>query len=277
MMQARSIRRADQSLSVQAGELQQTVDELQEARRQLEVVSAARSEFIEVVAHQFRTPLSSIRWNGELLTEAIAEKSIDPQYADLVETIRSKSVYLIETLDRVFATLDIETGKLVLDFKPAFLWEVVQDVYQNYQKEISRRGLKWKFHREKEQLKEIPMDKVKITTVLKILMGNAINYTGDGGAITVSLGDRSINGDEYQVFTIKDSGIGVPKEEAEKIFEKFYRAQPAKLKSPDGTGLGMFIVRNLVEAHHGMVKLASEGTGKGTTISFALPVRKKIP
>lgn len=273
MKQARSIRTADQSLSVQSSQLQKTVNELQEARRQLEVVNAAKSEFIEVVAHQFRTPLSSIRWNGELLTEAVSEKAIDAQYADLIETVRSKSVYLIETLDRVFATLDIETGKLVIDEKPAFLWEVVQDVYNMYQKEIGRRGLKWKFHREKEQLKEIPMDKAKITTVLKILIGNAINYSSDGGSLAVSLGDRTINGNEYQVFTIKDSGIGIPKEEADKVFEKFYRAQPAKLKSPDGTGLGMFIIKNLVEAHRGMVKLASEGTGKGTTISFALPVR----
>ena len=117
------------------------------------------------------------------------------------------------------------------------------------------------------------MDKAKIATVLKILIGNAITYSSDGGSIAASVGDRTINGVEYQVFTIKDTGIGIPKEEAEKIFEKFYRAQPAKLKSPDGTGLGMFIVKNLIEAHHGLVRLESEGTGKGTTISLALPVK----
>lgn len=273
MTQARSIRTADQDLSRQAGELQETVTELQETRRQLEAVSLAKSEFIEVVAHQFRTPLSSIRWNGELLADALAEKKIDPEYADAVETIRLKSVYLIETLDRVFATLDIETGKLVVDAKPYFLWEAVQDVYNQYEKEIYRRGIKWKFTRAKDQLKEIPMDKAKIATVLKILVGNAITYSSDGGSIAASVGDRTINGKEYQVFTIKDSGIGIPKEEADKVFEKFYRAQPAKLKSPDGTGLGMFIIKNLVEAHEGLVRLESEGVGKGTTISFALPVK----
>jgi signal transduction histidine kinase len=273
MTQARSIRTADIDLSRQAAQLQATVDELQETRQQLEAVSAARSEFIDVVSHQFRTPLSSIRWNGELMTDALAEKKIDAQFADPIETVRVKSVYLIETLDRVFATLDIETGKVVIDAKPGFLWEAVQDVHNQFEKDIARHGIKWKFQRTKEQLKEIPMDKAKIATVLKILIGNAITYTPDAGSVTVSVGDSEINGNEYQVFAIKDSGIGIPKEEAERVFEKFYRAAPAKLKAPDGTGLGMFIVKHFVEAHRGLVRLESEGEGKGTTVSFALPVK----
>ncbi len=271
MTQARSIRAADQDLNRQAAQLQATVDELRETHRRLEAVGAARSEFIDVVSHQFRTPLSSIRWNGELLTDALAEKKIDAQFADAIETVHGKSVYLIETLDRVFAALDIETGSLVIDAKPGFLWEAVQDAYGQYEKEIARRGLAWKFQRSKEQPREIPMDKVKIAAVLKILIGNAVTYSS-GGTILVSIGERTINGNAYQVFTIKDSGIGIPKEESEKIFEKFYRSGPAKLKAPDGTGLGMFIVKNFIEAHRGLVKLESEGEGKGTTVSFALPI-----
>jgi len=273
MTQARSIRTADQDLSRQAAQLQATVVELQETRGRLEAVSNARSEFIDVVAHQFRTPLSSIRWNSELLTDALGEKKIDAQFADAIETMRAKSVFLIETLDRVFATLDIETGKLVIDAKPAFLWEAVQDAYNQYEKDIARRGLKWKFQRTKEQLKQIPMDKAKIATVLKILIGNAISYSPDGGAIAVSIGDREINGNDYQVFTIKDAGIGIPERDTDRVFEKFYRAPSAKLKAPDGTGLGMFIVKSFIEAHRGLIRLESEGEGKGTTVSFALPVK----
>ena len=273
MTQARSIRTADEGLERQSVQLQSTVDELQDTRKRLEIVSSARSEFIDVVAHQFRTPLSTIRWNSELLADGIAEKKIDPQFADPIETVRGKSVYLIETLDRVFATLDIETGKVVLDPKPAFLWEVAQDAYNQYEKDIKRRGIKWKFQRGKEQLREIPMDKAKIGSVLKILIGNAVSYSPDGGTVSASVSDRAVNGVDYQIFTVKDGGIGIPKEEMERVFEKFYRAQPAKLKAPDGTGLGMFIVKNFVEAHRGMVKIDSEGEGKGTTVSIALPVK----
>jgi signal transduction histidine kinase len=148
---------------------------------------------------------------------------------------------------------------------------VVQDVHGQYAKEIERAGLDWKFQRSKEQLREIPMDKAKIQTVLKILIHNAINYSEAGGTITVVVGDSSLNGKEYQVFSIKDSGIGIPKEDVAKVFEKFYRSGTSKLKAADGTGLGLFIVKNFVEAHQGLIKIESEGIGKGTTISFALP------
>jgi signal transduction histidine kinase len=271
--QARGLRAADQDLHQQAERLRQTVAELEETKRQLETVSQARSEFIDVVSHQFRTPLSSIRWNGELLTDAISDKEIDDKFAEPVETIRSRSVYLIETLDRVFAALDIETGKVVLDLKPSFLWEAVQDVYNQLEKDLKRRGLKWKFVRSKEQVRQIPMDKVKIAMVLKILIGNARDYNKEGGRIEVDISTEKVNGADYQVCTVRDEGIGIAKAEQERIFEKFFRAQTAIHKVADGTGLGMFIIKNYVEAHKGMIWIESAGEGKGTTVAFGLPVK----
>lgn len=271
--QAKDIRAADADLSRQARQLQQTVDELEETRRRLETVSQARSEFIDVVAHQFRTPLSSIRWNGELLTDALSEKRIDGEFADAIATVRQRSVYLIETLDRVFATLEIETGKLVVDKKPAFLWEAVQDVYGQMEKDIAYRGLKWKFQRSKEQPRAIPMDKTKVAAVLKILIGNAVVYNKEGGKVSVSIADKKIDGLEYQVCEIEDEGLGLSKEDQARVFDKFFRAKPAVLKVADGTGLGMFIVKHFIEAQHGLVRVESDGEGKGTLVAFALPVK----
>ncbi|MEK7546389.1 MAG: HAMP domain-containing sensor histidine kinase [Patescibacteria group bacterium] len=272
-IQARGLRAADADLQRQAERLQQTVTELEETRRRLEITAHARSEFIDVVSHQFRTPLSSIRWNGELLADALAEKKIDPQFADAVETVRLRSVYLIETLERVFATLDIETNKLVIDAKPAFLWEIVQDAYSQYEKDIKRNGIKWKFERPKEQPRQVVIDKAKIATALKIVLGNAVAYGKKGGNITASVGDERIDGQEYQVCTIKDDGLGIPKDDMERIFEKFFRSQPSVLAVADGTGLGMFILKNFVEAHRGKVWIQSAGNGKGTTVAIALPVK----
>lgn len=270
---SRDIRAADVDLQRQAEELQRTVEELERTRQRLELVSKARSEFIDVVSHQFRTPLSSIRWNGELLTDALAEKKIPEEFADAVATVRSRSVYLIETLDRVFATLEIETGTLVVDAKPAFLWEIVQDAYGQLEKDIERAGLKWKFERPKDQPRQIPIDKVKMATALKIVLGNAVMYGKKGGKIAAKVGEERIDGVEYQVCTIADDGIGIPKEDQERIFEKFYRSQPAVHQVADGTGLGMFILKHFVEAHRGMVWVKSAGEGKGTTVTIALPVK----
>ncbi len=271
MTQARSIRAADEGLERQAAQLQTTVDELQATRRQLEVVSHARSEFIDVVAHQFRTPLSSIRWNAELLADALAEKEIGPKFADPVETLRAKSIYLIDTLERVFAALDIETGVVAIDPKPAFLWEAAQDACTFYEKDIRHHVLKWTFQRTKEPLREILMDKTKIATVLKILIGNAIAYTNDGGTVTISVSEKTDGGKAYQEFSIADDGVGIRNEDLGRVFEKFHRTESARLKMADGAGLGMFIVKNFIEAHGGRVRVDSPGLGKGTTVSFMLP------
>jgi signal transduction histidine kinase len=273
VVQARDIRAADVDLQRQAEQLQKTVDELEKTRERLEVVGKARSEFIDVVSHQFRTPLSSIRWNGELLADALAEKKIPDEFRDAVETVRGRSVYLIETLDRVFATLEIETGTVVIDAKPAFLWELVQDAYGQLEKDIKRNDLKWKFDRPKDQPKQIPIDKVKIGTVLKIVLGNAVLYSKKGGKVTARVSEEKIDGLEYQVCTVKDDGIGIPAEDKERVFEKFFRSQPSVLHAADGTGLGMFIVKNFVEAHRGKVWVDSAGEGKGTTVAIALPVK----
>lgn len=272
-VQARDIRAADVDLQRQAEQLQKTVDELELTRQRLELLGKARSEFIDVVSHQFRTPLSSIRWNGELLADARAEKKIADEFTDAIETVRLRSVYLIETLDRVFATLEIETGTLVIDAKPAFLWEIVQDVYGMFEKDFKREGIRWKFERPKDQPDEILIDKVKMATVLKIVLGNAVMYGKKGGKITARVSDEKIDGVDYQVCTIQDDGIGLAKEDQERVFEKFFRSQPSVLKVADGTGLGMFIVKNFVEAHRGRVSVKSVGEGKGTTVMIALPTK----
>lgn len=271
-LQAKGLRTADQDLKRQAEHLEATVRELQKTREQLEATGRARSEFIDVVSHQFRTPLSSIRWSGELLADAMAEKKLGPELREAVETVRQRSVYLIETLERVFATLDIETGTLALDAKPAFLWELVQDIRDHSDKALARRKLKWNFERTKSQLKEIPFDKLKISFVLKIIADNAITYCKEGGTITVRVADAILDGKPYQTCSFSDEGIGLSKGDLERVFDKFFRSQQAVLSSPDGTGLGMFIVKHVVEAHGGKAWIASEGEGKGATVAVALPV-----
>ena len=133
--------------------------------------------------------------------------------------------------------------------------------------------MKWNFERTKSQLKEIPFDKLKIAFALKIVADNAIMYCKEGGTITVRVADASIDGKPYQTCSISDEGIGLSKEDVGRVFEKFFRSQLAVLSSPDGTGLGLFIVKHVVERHGGKVWIESEGEGKGATVTVALPVK----
>ena len=273
VLQAKGLRTADQDLQRQAEHLRATVAELEETRRQLEATARARSEFIDVVSHQFRTPLSTIRWSAEVLGDAAREKRFDPEVREAVETVRQKSVYLSETLERVFAALDIETGKFRIDPKPAFLWELVQDARDRAEKDFTRYQMRWKFERSKNQLRELPIDKAKIAFALKILIDNALTYGKRGGMITAGVIEKTLDGAPHLVCAIADDGIGMAKDEMARVFEKFFRSQRAVLVSPDGAGLGMFIVKHIIEAHGGTVWVESEGENKGTTVFFALPLK----
>jgi two-component system phosphate regulon sensor histidine kinase PhoR len=277
-IQAQDIRSGEASLRVQAQRLRDTIQELEGTKIALEQTSKARSEFIDVVAHQFRTPLSSMRWNGELLVDEFAgKKDFDPVLLEAMQNIRIKSVFLIETLDRVFTTLDIETGHISLDLKPVFFWEVLQDATASFERDIAMHQMKLVFKKKKEQLQEIKIDKVRIFSVMKIILGNAVMYGKDGGEITVDLELKKINGREYMVASVKDQGIGIDPKDLSQIFEKFYRTQVAIHKVADGTGLGMFIVKHVAEAHGGMAWVESEGLGKGMTVYVALPLEPVAP
>jgi signal transduction histidine kinase len=271
--QEHGLRAADEGLHRQAERLQQTVGELESTRERLEATSRAQSVFIDVVSHQFRTPLSTVRWNAEMLYDETTRKpDVDPAQREAIESIRAKSVYLIETLDRVFGTLEIDTGTLVVNRKPAFLWEIIQNVRDGFEREIKAKGIDFKFVRAKSQVKEIPLDQARIEAVLKIVLGNAIEYAPDKGHVAVDLSPRTVNGLEYLVCSITDDGLGLPADDLPKFFSKFFRSKAAVLKIADGTGLGNYIVKSVIEAHKGWVTVESAGEGKGTTVRLALPL-----
>lgn len=272
-VQEHGLRAADEGLHRQATRLQQTVDELQSTKEQLEATSRAKSAFIDVVAHQFRTPLSSVRWNAEMLYDELARKEgLDPAQREAIEGIRTKAVYLIETLDRVFTTLEIDTGTIAVDRKPAFLWEIVQNVRDGYEREIKAKGLTFEFVRSKAQVQEVPLDRAKIEAILKIVIGNAITYASEKGKVKVDLAPQTANGNKFLVCSVSDDGLGLAAADLPKFFDKFFRSKPAVLKVADGTGLGNYIVKHVIEAHKGWVAVESAGEGKGTTVKLALPV-----
>ena len=169
-------------------------------------------------------------------------------------------------------TLEIDTGTLTVNRKPAFLWEIIQNVRDGFEREIKAKGLDFKFVRSKAQVKEIPLDQTKIEAVLKIVLGNAIAYAADQGRVEIDLSPRTVNGLEYLVCSVTDDGLGLPADDLPKFFGKFFRSKSAVLKIADGTGLGNYIVKNVIEAHMGWVAAESAGEGKGMTVRLALPL-----
>lgn len=223
-----------------------------------------KTEFISTAAHELRTPLTSIRGFSEILLrrEDIKEK----ERQKFLTYISDQSVNLTAIIDDLLNISRIESGLgFSLSKVPFDIAKVIKGMMPHFQEQPS--GHRFKVMLPKEPV-EVKVDRDKIEQVLKNIFGNAIKYSPDGGTILIT--GEVVEG-HYQV-SIEDQGIGMTSEEVERIFEKFYRADASNTAIP-GTGLGMSIVKYLVEAHGGRVWVKSR-KGMGTTVRFTLPLHE---
>lgn len=267
---AKDLSVVNERLTDQTDELIRTVDELSEANERLKSLDVARRDFIRVVSHQFRTPLSAIRWNVDLLKSELKKYKVDPKDIEVVEAIEAENKFLISALKKVFYALEIDTEAIVYDRKPAFLWEIVKDVIDESQEEAGKRGLEIRFEKAEKALVQIPLDSEKMTEVIRILLSNAVAYSQEKGIVDVRLDTIELDGDSYTHLQIKDGGIGMKKDDLKRVFDKFFRGENAVKNVQNGTGLGMYVVKHVVEAHGGTVAIAS-ALNDGTTVDVNLP------
>ncbi|MBI4992162.1 MAG: hypothetical protein HZB99_03005 [Candidatus Harrisonbacteria bacterium] len=260
-------------LSEEKKKLEQEQKKLAVALDDLKAVDRAKSEFIDVVSHQFRTPLSAARWNSEIIGDELANvapEELKIKLAEYNRLIQEKIVFIINILEDVYDVLAIEGKTLAIEKKPSQLWEIVADVLKEQEKEAERERVSVIFDRSKAPLKEVLLDPTKIHRICKILIRNAIHYTPEKGKVIVSIWEGESEGKPVLVFSVKDTGIGVAQEDMPKLFTKFFRAKNAVKKIADGAGLGLYLVKRFIEAHGGAIWVESE-LDKGSTFTFAVP------
>ena len=225
----------------------------------------AKSEFINIVSHRFRTPLSAIRWNLETVLDVYRSR-IGKEVTEALTDSQDRTLFLVETLDRLFDSLAIESGKLklhtdVFDTKDAF-----ETVIKEYKKRCKDHGIKCVT---KVESFTAWGDKQRLASILRSITSNALQYTKEGGKISVHVvkeGDR-------MVFEVTDTGIGIPPAAKKKIYEKFYRAKNAVLTYADGQGLGMFYTKEITDMHGGKIHVDST-LNKGTKVRIEIPIKK---
>ena len=234
------------------------------------MVERLKTEFVSLSAHQLRTPLSAIKWTLRMLLDGDLGK-ITGEQREFVEKTYQSNERMITLINDLLDVTRIEEGRYV--YKPVFsqLEDMVQSVVDVLEEEIKRKEIKFEFKKPETKLPKVKVDKEKIGLVINNLINNAIRYTPSGGEITVSL---SYNGKEIE-FSVTDTGIGIPKDQQERIFTKFFRAANAMRKGTEGTGLGLFIAKNIVEAHGGKIWFKSK-EGEGTTFYFTIPIKKEF-
>jgi len=243
--------------------------ELSEANARLQELDMIKSEFVSVAAHQLRTPLTGIRWSFHLLLEEDVGRLTSEQkkiIRDGFETAM-RGIGLINDLLNV---AKIEEGKFGFTIKRQSLMPIIQEVIPPAQKRAADKGLNFKIELPKHNLPPLDLDESKITIVLDDLLDNAIKYTSPGGEMILKVTEEK-KGIKVEV---KDTGIGIPQNQLHRVFSKFFRGDNALLFQTFGTGLGLYVIKNIVEKLGGTISFTSV-ENKGSAFTFILPIPEK--
>lgn len=231
------------------------------------LVDKMRTEFVSLVAHQLRTPLTAVNWSMGMLKNGEFGK-LSKKQGDVIETTLHNNDRLISLVNNILNITRIEGGKYLYETIMTNMDEIVSLVLDSYKPEIAKRKIKIEF-KNPANLPETMIDVEKMKIVVQNLIDNAIKYSKEGGKVIITLENDTKN----ILFKIQDFGIGIPKTQQSKIFTKFFRSDNAAKVDPEGTGLGLFLTENIISAHGGKIWFES-AEGEGTSVRFSLPIVK---
>jgi len=254
----------DQNVDVatedEVGELAEAFNEMVQGLQKQEEL---RQNMVGDVAHELRSPLSNLEGYLESLKNDVIEP--DP---DLFKSLHQESLTLHRLVDDLQELAQAEAGQLELEIRTVDLNDVVLNALDSVRKKMEEREIQLVPHLSEEPV-ELEIDPGRIGEVLRNLLENAIIHSDEGGRIEVFLDKLEAEG--IALVEISDNGAGIPKEDLPYVFERFYRVDKSRARSTGGTGLGLTISKEIVEAHGGDIFVESE-EGKGSTFSFTLPL-----
>ena len=224
-----------------------------------------RRDFVSSVSHELRTPLASIKGYTETLLEGAIN---DPENATaFLNIIHQESEQLTALINDVLDLSRIESGKIFYSFEPLEIRPQLEKTVALFEQVASRKGVRIELN-VPEGLPAVNADKNYFDIVMRNLIDNAIKYVdANRGRVTVS----AYKADDAVSIEVSDNGIGIPKSDLERIFERFYRVDKARSRELGGTGLGLSIVKHIVLAHKGKVEVRSR-TSSGSTFTVTLPI-----
>lgn len=249
-------------------------EELHAAKHRAEAASREKSRFLANMSHEIRTPMNAVIGMTELAMKA----ENDEERLDYISIVRTSAKHLLTIINDILDFSKTESGKMVLDYRDFHLPQLLDSVTKTFSLNAESNDLYLKLTIEDDVCHYVKSDPSRLKQVLINITGNAFKFTHEGG-VTINLKQgagstkftKNPEGRQYLHFSIKDTGIGIPKEQTETIFESFSQAERNTTRLYGGTGLGLAISKRIIELMGGSIWVESE-MGKGSTFYFTLPL-----
>lgn len=247
-------------------ELQEVNDKLKKANDELKQLDQVKSEFMSIASHQLRTPLSGIMGYLSMLVEG-DYGGFSKDQMTVLQNVLDASRRMIRLVNVFLNITRIEAGRFKLNRTKVEFPALITSVANELAVPAKTKGIKLTFEKPTEHIPTLWVDQDKFTDVILNLVDNAIKYTEEGSiAVRIRTHKESLR------VEVQDTGVGIIKEQAKNLFNKFVRGSGIARIQPDGSGLGLFIAKKIVEAHAGQIWVESEGEGKGSTFILEIPL-----
>jgi signal transduction histidine kinase len=240
---------------------------LANANARLRELDKQKTEFVSIASHQLRSPIAAIKGYTSLISEGT--------FGEVPEKIKEPLRRILESGQRIGIMVDdflnvtrIEQGRMSYDMKPRNICDILDSVVGELKVVVEEKGLQIIFEHEEGKKYFVKADEGKLRQIFSNLIDNAIKYTPKG---TIQVSVSSLEREKKVLVKIKDTGIGIARDEIQNLFQKFNRASNANEENVLGTGLGLYIAREILKMHEGWVGVESDGVGKGSTFTVELP------
>ena len=255
-------------------QLNQTNQELNEANSKLRELAEMKEEFLALTTHDLRSPLTVISGVISFFTSGRLGE-LSPEQKNMVSMMERNTQNLIELVNDLLDASKLESGTMRLDIAPLNLREVIDELRETMLLPLAREKEIELVETFPENLPAVKADRAKLRRILLNLLSNALKFTGKGGRVEVRAAEQETEeeGDGHVRISVSDTGVGIAPEDVARLFDKYEQTRSRATRGEKGTGLGLYITKQLVELHGSQINVKSE-LGKGSTFSFTLPVKK---
>ncbi|QQS22049.1 GAF domain-containing protein [Candidatus Saccharibacteria bacterium] len=248
-------------------EIDSATRELRASNKKLLDMDATKDEFVSMASHQLRTPLTSVKGYISMVLEGDAGK-ISPSQRQLLEEAYTSSERMVHLIGDFLNVSRLQTGKFMIDRRQVDIAKIVEQEVDSIRQIAATHNMSI-IYKKPQRIPQLYLDEGKLRQVIMNFIDNAIYYSPESTSIVVKLGCEEGN----VVLRVIDKGMGVPDDVKDRLFSRFFRADNARKQRPDGTGIGLYLAKKIIDGHHGTLVFEST-LGKGSTFGFRLPIKR---